>query len=257
MAKLFPFFFALSVYAQGPAFEAATVKPTAPGTRGDAVIPRNGTLRTVNTTLKKLVETAYRVQPPQVVGGPSWAGSEHFDIDGKGAPGTAGPQLRLMLRTLLQDRFALQVHEDSRVLPAYRLVVEKGGPKFQVSGAGECPATAEKEHPCGGFRLSNRSHLYGERVGIPDLAEMLEAALGRTVVDQTGLGGEYSIKLDWTPDETLFPGFGAESPDAPKGEVDGSSLFTAVREQLGLRLESFRGPVPVIVIDSASRPGAN
>ena len=257
MGKVMPFLFALPLLAQLPAFEAATIKPTAPGTRGDAVVPRNGALHTVNTTLKTLVETAYRVQPPQVAGGPSWAGAAHFDIDAKGAPGTTGPQLRLMLRALLQERFALQVHNESRVLPAYRLVVEKGGPKFPESGAGECPAVPGREHPCGGFRLSNRSHLYGERVGMIDLAEMLEAALGRAVIDQTSLGGEYTVKLDWTPDETLFPGLGAERPDAPSGELDGSSLFTALREQLGLRLESFRGPVPVIVIDAASRPGAN
>lgn len=197
------------------------------------------------------------MQPSQVIGGPAWVSGQRFDVDAKGAPGTSGPQLRLMLRSLLQERFALKVHSETRTIAAYHLVPDKNGPKISESAAGECPATLERDHPCGGFRMSNRSHLYGERVGIADLAEMLEAALGRTVLDQTGLKGDYTIKLDWTPDETLFPGFGAERPDAPKGEVDGSSLFTAVKEQLGLRLESFHGPVPVLVIDSASAPTSN
>jgi uncharacterized protein (TIGR03435 family) len=262
MSKLLPgcVLFVLQIAAQtspSPAFEVASVKPSQPGQRGSSVTHNGGGLRSENATVKALIGAAYRVQPFQIAGGPSWTTSEGFDINARASSAVSGSASLLMLRTLLAERFKLRFHSENKELPAYRLVAAKGGPKMPASAPGLCPGTPDRDHPCGGFRLSNRSHLYGERVEVADLAEELQFALGRAIFDRSSLTGYYTIKLDWTPDDTLFPGFGNERPDAPKGDLDGASLFTAMQEQLGLRLEGFKGPVPILVIDSVERPAAN
>jgi uncharacterized protein (TIGR03435 family) len=242
-----------------PAFDAASVKPSQPGARGVSVIPARGGLRTENAPVASLIETAYRVHPFQVTGGPAWIHADGFDINARTASTVTTAQIRPMLQTLLAERFKLRFHRETRDLPAYRLIVAKNGPKLPLSPPGACPDADKQDrtHPCGGFRLSNRSHLYGERVEIADFVEELQFALGRAIFDHTAPTGRYTIKLDWTPDERLFSGLGSEHPDAPLGDMEGASLLTALQEQLGLKLESFKGPVPIIVIDSVEKPSAN
>ena len=168
-----------------------------------------------------------------------------------------------MLQVLLADRFHLVVHYETKELPVYRLLKAKGGPKLSQSREGGCtpmippplhpdPATLR---PCGGFNMS-RNFMFGGGVSVEKLAVSLSRVLGQTVLDQTGIEGLYDIDLRWTPGGTqafLSPA----NPSEVKSDDSGPSLFTAIQEQVGLRLEAGRGSVDVLVIDRAEHPSAN
>lgn len=255
-------------------FEVASIKPGAPA--GSGRIPmgiqfqRGGGLRTTNVTLRMLLTFAYEVQDFQITGGPSWLGSDLYDIqarsegsaDATGAPDetqnmTEGQrkvfvdQMRERLRSLLAERFQVVVHRETKEQPVYALVAGKGGPKLQESH--------ETGSNRGRMRLG-RGELEGTAIQLQFLAQSLSNQLRRPVLDKTGLTGNYDFKLTWTPDAAQ--GFGgppvppgADAPPAP--DPNGPTIFTAVQEQLGLRLESQKGPVDVIVIDRAERPTEN
>ncbi len=189
-----------------------------------------------------------------MVGGPAWVGSEKWDVEAKAAPevdalvhvlksDTAKDLKRSMVKTLLAERFKLAFHQETRELPIYALLVMKTGPKF------------EHAKTDGTSIGSGNSHIAiqgGDSVAI--LAAQLARVTGRVVLDKTGLAGRYDIALRWTPDNGLPDKInGASSPE----ETNGPSIFTAVQEQLGLRLDAQKGPVNVLVIDSVQPPTAN
>jgi uncharacterized protein (TIGR03435 family) len=174
-----------------------------------------------------------------------------------------------MLRSLLDDRFQLKIHKETRELPIYSLVIArkdgKGGGLVESPG-GDCSAASSSQDsplngpqgraiPCGtvnpGF-----GRISGRRGHISQLADRLSTILGRTVVDNTGLAGTYDIDLSWTPDPVMEPGR-ASTPERSVPETAGPSLFTAIEEQLGLKLRAGKGPVEVIVVDSAEKLSAN
>ena len=253
-------------------FEVASVKPTA--APGSGRIPMmiqfvpGGGLRTTNVNLRMLVTFAYEVQDFQIRGGPAWLGTDLWDIQAKPERTSDGPpedveklsdeqrkvatdQRRERLRSLLADRFQLAVHRETKNEPVYALVIGKGGAKLEE--------TKETGLRRGGMRMG-RGELQGTGVKIEFLAQSLSSQLRRPVVDRTGLTGNYDFKLTWTPD--VGQGFGpaglppgADAPPPP--DPNGPTLFTAVQEQLGLRLESQKGPVEVIVIDRAEKPTDN
>ena len=176
-----------------------------------------------------------------------------YDTDAKSSPDEdarlkampdedAAQQKRLMVRELLKERFSLTTHEEMRVLPVYNLVLVKGGAKLQPS-----------DH--GGTRIDtgrSRIHVQGSDDTIGLLARELAQSQGRVVVNKTGLTGRYDLTLRWTPDDASAPLLNGEpDPNAPPG------LFTAIQDQLGLKLESGKGPVPVLVIDHIEPPSAN
>jgi uncharacterized protein (TIGR03435 family) len=242
--------------AQKPAFEVAAIKPTAPDWRGGRFATMQGVHQFVarNYSLKYMVAAAYNVPPRLISGGPAWTDSDPYDILAT-TPGEVRPSLdeqMSMLRNLLTERFQLTFHREQRDLPVYALTVAKNGPKLTESTS---PPDAQP--------LLVNQVFPGEKIQLParnatmaQFASMLQrAVLDRPVLDKTGLAARYDFDLEWTPDETQFSGqlppiVAPESSRKP-------DLFAAMQGQLGLRLESSRGPVDVIVIDSVQRPSEN
>jgi uncharacterized protein (TIGR03435 family) len=227
-------------------FEVATIKPAAPSPDGHTHInyPPDGSFSASNISLLALMEWAYDVPAKQILDGPPWIGSTRFDIQAKSdadtdqlllhSGGEQGRALkRSMVQALLADRYALKVHTETRPLPAYDLLVAKGGSKLQPS------QSSGKGVDVG------RSHFNGQGLSITLIAEHLSQIAGRVVVDKTGLPDRYDLKLKWTPD------------DAPVREDSAPALFTAIQEQLGLKLEPAKEAVPVLVIDHIAPPSAN
>lgn len=266
-----------------PAFEVASVKPNNSGpVRNSSFMPRTDRFQQNNVTLRQLVRSVYRrraFETPQVVGGPGWVDSDRFDItakiedgagtleqlyipDGKGSPGLA----LLMLRTLLEERFKLVVHQETRDQPIYALTLARSdgklGPKLVRSDVDCDKVIAEladaikktgrpplgppgQAPPCSTGGPPGK--FTGNDITMQMLADVLIAsvnrmdAVDRVVVDRTGLSGGFDLTLEWTPDEL-------------SAASSGASIFTALQEQLGLKLEPTRGPVEVIVIDHVERP---
>jgi uncharacterized protein (TIGR03435 family) len=235
------------------AFEVATVKPVDPDAKAGRYIVMQGTHRFVEKsyTLKLLIAAAYDLNPRTISGGPGWIESDHYDIVAV-TPGEVRPthdEQMSMLRNLLTDRFKLTFHREEKIFSIYELQVAENGPKLKTS-------TARPDDPPGLI-----SAVYPQRIVMParnvtmsDLARLMQRAiLDRPVVDKTGLTGRYDFDLEWAPDETQF---GGEVPPA-SAEAQAAPLFSAIQQQLGLRLEATRGPVQALVVDRAERPSAN
>jgi len=233
-----------------PAFEVATIKLSKPDTPGPLIGISAGRLTLTSFTLKELMVFAYWIHPSQVAGAAGWMDSDKFDIvakpDENQAPlGARVPDdvLRQMLQVLLADRFKLNFHHEMKQLPAYALVLGKNGPKMKARKPGDGGP---------GFRLVFQgARLPGRNATIGQLAFVLQArVLDRPVLDKTGLTGNFDFDLFWMPNETQFGGRGAAMP----ADSDSPDIFTAVQEQLGLKLEPQKGPVDVLMIDQAERP---
>jgi uncharacterized protein (TIGR03435 family) len=220
-------------------FDIVSIKPNRSGSDGTTVntFP-GGRFVANNITLRSLVESAFGVRDFQVIGGPGWADKDAWDISARTVDGKDidGDTLRPALQSMLADRFRLVFHRDVRQLPVYSLSVEKSGAKLT-------PHTGQSG-PSGRTLVSGgKATMTATAAPIAPLAENLARAVGRPVIDNTGLKGLYDFTLEWIPDQTA--------------DSTGPSIFTAVREQLGLRLEASRGPVEVIVIDSAEKASEN
>lgn len=227
------------------AFEVASIKPRAAGTRGYSMRPLHDRLSAQNVTLKLLIAEAYHVYDFQISGGPKWIDSDRYDLEAK-AP-IASPthrQLREMLRKFLAERFALAVRQEAKEMPVYTLEAEKGGVKIVP------PKSADAEVV---FRVYQRRQITSQNAPLEYLTEALTILLGRPVRDETGLKGNFDYKLEWAPDEVQV-----QSTEAPV-QTDGAapSLPGALKGQLGLRLVSKRAPVEFIVVESAQKPAAN
>ncbi len=235
-----------------PSFEVATIKPSQPDRPGRAFLWRGNQFTTINTTLMALITFAYGVQQKQVIGGPDWIDSDKFDIEGKpDTPGTpSSAQLRLMVRKLLEDRFQLKYHNDKRELPAYLLVVAKTGPKMTKDENNPNGLPALFFHQLGDLNVRNAT--MGAFAGL-----MQSAVLDRPVVDRTGLTGNWDFELKWTPDDSQFGGMGMRAPPPSDAADAPPPLFTAIQEQIGLKLEADKASVDVIVIDSVEKPSPN
>jgi uncharacterized protein (TIGR03435 family) len=240
---------AFLAFGQQPSFEVASVRPNKSGGPRYSINPKGDRFTATNISVFSLLQWAYDVEAFRISGAPSWFGSDRFDVEGKaeGVPSMA--QFRLMLQPLLADQFRLKLHRDTKQGPVYELVVARGGPKLKPA---KCVGTPSPGNPCGGFTGSPRGSLMGRADTLPEFAKQLSAILDRPVVNKTGLGDAYDFDLIWTPDEIARQGPG--DPDAPAVDPAGPSFFTAVEEQLGLRLLSAKGPVDFLVIDSVARP---
>jgi uncharacterized protein (TIGR03435 family) len=260
---------------QSLSFEVATIKPNKSGDdRAYSSLQPGGRFSATNVTLRDLVLAAYRFkyQPSQIVGGPDWMGSERFDIEAK-APSGKNPtdaEILEMLRALLSERFRLAVHEDAREVPTYALLKDrpdgKLGERLRPSSSGDCvdpgpapargprPAVDPKgPQPCG--RITYRPDGWSARGATTDqIAKALEAFVGRLVVNRTELTGPFNIDVEFTRDLGA-PASPERGPD--RATDSGTSIFTALREQVGLRLEPQKGSVGVLVIDRVERPTAN
>jgi len=235
-------------------FEVATVKLSNPATPGRQFMAKGHEFITINTTLNDLITYAYGLNARQIVGAPPWVGSEKYDLDGKSSEGSqpTDAEWKTMIQRLLVDRFQFSYHHESRELPVYVLTLGKNGPKLKRSEAdpGSLPGIGFRGF--GNMPVSNAT--------MADFAAMMQGSvLDRPMIDRTGLKGRYDFVLRWTPDDSQFIGMrppgGATAlairPDDPP------SLFTAVQEQLGLKLDSTKAPVDVLVIDRVEKPSAN
>lgn len=234
-----------------PGFEAATIKPVQnpdPNRMNDREEGRRFT--THNTTLSALILMAYGVDRRQLVGGPAWVTADEYDIDAvAGEDVNFRDDLPAMLQKLLADRFQLAFHREQREMSSYELVVAKGGPKLKASDPNVPPNGAGCQHPgaCS-FRGEPLAH-FARWMGF--------VVMDRPVVDKTNLTGTFDFTLTWTPDETQFASFGIHMPPTVDNPNAPPELFTAIQEQLGLRLEAQKVPTEVLVIDRVERPSEN
>ncbi len=238
-----------------PEFEVVTIKPGRPNTPGKMFRIAGTHFGTVNMDLDDLMMFAYGVHIKQMMGAPDWADKDLFDIDGvPNVPGQANQeQMREMIQKLLADRFQLKIHHEIQELSVYAIRVANGGPKL----------TRSKEAPGGpsGFKFRGLGDLAAVNVTMTEFARGMQSSVtDRPVEDQTGLTDHYDFTLVWTPDDSQFRqvgGAGAAAPVAGDNPNAPPSLYTAVQEQLGLKIEATRAPDDVIVIDHVEKPSAN
>jgi len=235
-----------------PVFEVATIKPSKPEAQGKGFQIGGRQMFTINTSLSDLMTFAYGLHPRQITGGPAWLESEVYDLeakpDGEGQPNDK--QWKTMLQKLLADRFKLTFHRDKKELSVYAIVVAKGGPKL----------TKSEGDPNGlpGLFFRGLGVLPARNANMADFAGVMQGAvLDRPVVDQTGLQGRFDFTLTWTPDEFQFTSLGVRVPHPTDDPAAPPDLFTAIQQQLGLRLESTKAPAEVLVIDRVEKPSAN
>lgn len=226
-----------------PSFEVATIKLSDPDAHNQNTQWNARHIRMQNATVKGLIWFAYAVHYKQIANDPPWLDTEHYDIDGiPDKEGTASlPQYQEMIQKLLADRFGLKFHREKHELPVYAITLAKGGSKLTKST--HDPNSFPSDY---GDRHGNWQGRIFENVTIADFALDMQSFLDRPIVDQTGLTGKFDFSLHWTPDNVE-----ATDPNAPPG------LFTAIQEQLGLKLEPVKAPADVIVIDHVDRPSAN
>jgi len=271
-----------------PVFEVVSVKPSAPS--GGPSMMRaepGGRFRASNVGAIDLILSAYDLQSFQLAGAPKWTSTARFDVlakapgeiapsmytgkqkekpdklrqvgsferDGEGKPG----DLQLMMRAMLADRFALKAHTETRQLPIYEIVLDRRdgrlGPTLTRSTTDCAAQAAGKAARCGVRALPGRYSADG--ASMAQIAASLSGLVGRTVVDRTGLAGNWAVEMHYTPDRPASPDALAAPPvnkNTRTIDADGPSIFTALREQLGLKLQSAKGPVPVLVIDRLEAP---
>jgi len=247
--------------AQRVEFEVASVKlHTSDDQRAMMVAQPGGRFVAANIPLRLLIRTAFQLQDDQIVNGPNWLGTDRFDIEAR-APESPGPpnvQLLAMLRSLLADRFKLTTHSEKRELPVFALERARRdgslGPGLRPTACPELAIDISRPQPC-----TNVQTGFGSLTlrGMPfnQFTPYLSAYVNRVVVDRTGFDGRYDIELKWTPEQPGQGPAGAGQP--PAASPDALSIFTAIQEQLGLRLYSTKDTVDVLVIDTLEHPTPN
>ncbi len=230
--------------SNAPAFEVATVKPHDTSDNRTGVFPKPGRLTVRNYTIRRLIQDSYNVKNYQILGGPAWIDQDAFDVDAKTEERADFGQMMATLQGLLAERFQLKLHRETRELPVYILVVDKKSPKLTRSRADD-PTPA-------GVRVVDGS-MTGTKMSLPWFADALAAQLNLTVLDQTGLKGDFDFKLEWAS-ENPPPALREDDSTAP--DAGQPLIFTAIR-QLGLRIEVRKGPVEVLIIDHVERPSGN
>lgn len=278
-----PAILAQSAASAAPKFEVASIKPTSqqgPDVQGlgNVRLLPGGRLVAEKALLRYFIQNAYGVKPFQISGGPAWISSAHYDIDAKAEGSPNNSEMRLMMQALLEDRFKLKLHHETKELPIYELTVAKSGVKLPEPKEGSCISPDPSAPPlppapgqliqCGrvlAMIQPSGARMQGGKVSMTELIRVLSNVLGRTVVDKTGFTGTFDVHLEFTPDESLgglpgpLPGPAAAGDSirsAPSADLHGT-IFPALQEQLGLKLESAKGPVEVLVIDRVERPSAN
>jgi uncharacterized protein (TIGR03435 family) len=232
-----------AVRAQQPAFAVATIRPSS----SEVKFEHDGetetspvTLEMHDVTVHTCIKWAYGVQDSQI-SGPAWLDSERYDLVAKADTPATNEQMKLMLQTLLADRFQLAFHHQSKESKAFALTVAKGGPKLS-------PAAAPDAKP---FRQNSANGTIAKSMTIRDFADFISGPLQMPVVDETGLTGKYDFAIDFTPYLPDAKNMGPDRPDAT------SILMAALQGELGLKLESRKTQVDVMVIDHVEKPSAN
>jgi uncharacterized protein (TIGR03435 family) len=228
-------------------------------------------LTTANSPLIFLIQKAYGVEAYQVMGGPAWINSEGYNIEAKPETNTGQKEMWLMLQTLLADRFKLKLHRETKELPVFALMATKGGPRLPEPKGRPCnetmpPLDAPRPQriapPCGPGVIKSGTGLTMEGLNLPmaKFTGFLEKMIGREVIDRTGFTAKFDLHLEFAQDDAVA---GLPHPprasdyDPPEASLARPSIMIALQEQLGLRLESTKGPVEVLVVDHAERPTEN
>lgn len=227
---------ALAASAQRPAFEVASIKPNRSLGGMSSIHLSKGRVSMENVSLKKVLLNAYGIPDDReyTINGPGWLATERFDIDATFPGDTPLPRVRQMMQTLLAERFKLALHRETRQLPMYSLVIAKNGLKIHPAEGGQ------------GRTSGGPGRLEATKITMQRLADLLAHSVGLPVIDSTGVKGIFDFTLQWSPDET--PKIGATDGNETAG-VAGPSIFTALQEQLGLKLMSEKGPVEVLIVD--------
>ena len=254
-----------------PPFDVVSIKPDKSDSGMVRIMTKPDGYSATNVSLKMIIQGAYGIREDLISGVPGWGDSERYDIDAK----VAGPdvevlkklspeQRRLMLQSILQDRFKLKAHTETKQLPVFELFVAKGGPKLKEATPGDTYTNGIKGPDGvarGGMMRVGRGQATGQALPMTSVVNMLSQQLHRTVIDKTGLTGKYDLELTWTPEEGEGMGHPPPAGDAqradPSSDSSGPSIFTAVQEQLGLKLQSAKGPVETLVIDNVEKPSEN
>jgi uncharacterized protein (TIGR03435 family) len=236
----------IALAATLPHYDVSTVKPNVSGSGGYSWGGHNDRFTATNVTLLQILELAYDINEDEIIGLTGPVSSAHFDIvarvlgpDGSKPPDHTDAQLAAMLIPLLADRFHLSAHLETKTMPVYELVVAHGGPKFTLS---QTEVPGQSDWSARGITKS----LNFKGGSMADLADTLTDQVHRKVIDKTGLTGSADIALKWTDDVA-----------AEAGGPNVISIFTAVEEQLGLKLQPSKGPVDTLVIDHAEMPSQN
>lgn len=231
-----------------PTYDVATIKPNTKGGFHSSVWTENASLRTENVLLRDLLQTAFGVRRSQIIGLPPWTESIRYDINAKIVePDMAAlkklsvDQRRAMLRAFYEERFGLKWHYETKVMSAYELVVGKDGPKFKPAAGGADDSDTSM----------NNTDLTATNISMSSFTDILSQEVERPVVDRTGLAGKFDLKLKWTRESNAGKEQTGEDADAPP------PLFTALQEQLGLKLQPGKDPVQTLVIDGLTQPAEN
>lgn len=252
-------------------FDVVSIKENVNGGPGRpspiSVTPGRAAL--TNVSLRTLIQVAYQVQPRQLVGEPDWVNNSRFDLLATTSASASVAEMRMMLRPLLEDRFGLVVHTETREVPVYALTLArrdgKLGPNLKVSTT-DCQANGARPldtapprgatdgpPPCLILPLFGQGRFQGRGLRMANVASALNNVVDRTIVDKTGLTEPYEFDLTWTPDALLQPGTTANG----QANITAPSLFTALQEQLGLKLEPEKGPEQVLVVDKVQKASEN
>src|SRR3984893_4703254 len=255
--------------ASGPVFEVPSIKPTKVSGSAYTFVRPGGRFTATNLPLKGLITRAYRLQGNQVEGGPSWVSSDGFDIEAKAEGNPPPEQVLLMVRALLAERFKLKLRTETRQLPVYALELARSdgrlGSGLRPASPADCvsvppssgpPPLFDRNRPPCGALYSPMGHWTGRGVSIEALTSDLSRVVSRVVLNRTGLTGTFDLDLQWT-DLTVLLQPGGSVPDAPPPADNPTWIYTALQEQLGLKLDSQKGPVDVLVIDRAEKPTDN
>lgn len=259
--------FALPAIAQQPApittnpppYDIISIHPHNAMDDNISFMSRPGNFAATNCTLKQLISYAYGVREDLITGLPGWADTTRFDVTAKVSDfnpdafkNLSREQRESMLLPMLTERFHVKAHTEIKTLSVYNLVLTKDGPKFKIDPPPPAdPDNPNKGHEGRGNTTINNNDLTATAVPLSSIAETLAGQINHTVIDKTGLVGDYDFKLKWTPEEE-------RNSATDNGTTDHApDLFTALQEQLGLKLEATKGPVTTLVVDHAEQPTPN
>ena len=266
---------------KSPVYDVVSIKPNKSDSDWDTVRMHANGFTATHINMLSLIQEAFGVKEHQISGAPSWLNSARYDVEAKMDSSVADELRKLnkdqrrlegqrMLQALLADRLKLTIHRESKELPVYALVIAKNGPKLQEAKPGDTYLNGIKgvDGKSGPGRISvqngvgGRTELKCQAVPVAELVELLSDQLHRTILDKTALTGKYDITLEWMPEEgsPMFRGTEGgqqETNNTPSPEASAPSLFTAIQEQLGLKLEPQKAPVEILVIDHVEKPSEN
>lgn len=236
-----------------PSFEVATIKPSRPGTELAILIVGGHNFKTTASTLADLLMFAYSIHANQIIAAPAWVKSQTFDVeaqpDMEGEPNAE--QMRSMVRKLLANRFQLAFHREVKELPVYKIAIAKSGPKLPY------PSSEPMGKASVGFQ-GRRGAMRVKNTTISEFAGFLQRyVLDRPVINETRISGKYDFGLDWKPDDTTPEGRISQNLPLTSESVNLPDLYTAIQEQLGLKLKAAKAPVEVLVVDRVDQPSPN